>query len=448
MVMFKKFFLLVVFSFFSIKCFAQLKINFNEYTLDNGLHVILHQDKSAPVVAIAVLYHVGSKNERKGKTGFANLFEHLMFGKTKDIPAGQYYKMVRDAGGQLNAGTSQDRTVFYETLPSNQLALGLWLESERMQFLTIDSSSVKAAINIISNERVQRFSNRPYGDALEEIFKHSYKVYPYSWVPVEPLQYVDKASINEIKDFYKTYYVPQNATLSISGDINFDRTKEMVDKYFGGIPKGKIKIIRPDAVEPPQIKEIVDTVFENVKLPAIIEAYHIPAFTSKDFLPLYMIATYLSSGKNSKLYKSLVEKQHLASEVEAYSSGLEAPGLFVMLGVTQKKVDPDVLKISMNTEIDSLRNHLLSEDELQKLKNLISERFIDANSSNAGLAENLAEFSALYGNTNLINTNLQSYLSITSKDIKKAANKYLQKNNRIVLYYLPISGATNKEGGK
>jgi len=446
--MLKKIFLLIIFSFSSIKCFAQLKINFIEYSLNNGLHVILQKDKSAPVVAIAVLYHVGSKNEQKGKTGFANLFEHLMFIETKDIPAGQYYKMVRDAGGELNAGTSQDRTVFYETLPSNQLALGLWLEAERMQFLTIDSSSVKVAGNIITNERVQRFTNRPYGDALDQIFKHSYKVYPYSWVPVEPLQYVDKASINEIKDFYKTYYVPQNATLSISGDINVDRTKEMIDKYFGGIPKGKIKIIRPDAVEPSQIKEAIDTVYENVKLPAIIEAYHIPSFTSKDFFPLYMIATFLSSGKDSKLYKSLIEKQHLASQVEAYSFGLEAPGLFVMLCVTQKNIDPDVLKIAMNTEIDSLRNHLISENELQRLKNLISERFIDANSSNAGLAENLAEFSALYGNTSLINTNLQGYLSITSKDIKKAANKYLKKNNRTILYYLPVSNAANVEGGE
>ena len=446
--MLKKILLLVVFSFFSIKCFGQLKIDFTEYTLDNGLHVILHQDESAPVVAIAVLYHVGSKNEQRGKTGFANLFEHLMFGKTRDIPAGQFYKMVRDAGGELNAGTSQDRTVFYETLPSNQLTLGLWLEAERMHYLTIDSLSVKAAKNIITNERVQRFTNRSYGDAIEQIFKHSYKVYPYSWVPVEPLQYVDKASINEIKDFYKTYYVPQNATLSISGDINIDHTKEMIDKYFGGIPKGKIKIIRPNAVEPPQVKEIIDTVYENVKLPAIIEAYHIPSFTNKDFSPLYMMATFLSSGKDSKFYKSLIEKQHLASQAEAYSYGLEAPGLFVVLGVAQKNVDPDILKLAMNTEIDSLKNHLLSEGELQKLKNLISERFIDANSSDAGLAENLAEFSALYGNTNLINTNLQSYLSITSKDIKNAANKYLQKNNRIVIYYLPVSGTTNAEGGE
>jgi len=446
--MLKNIILLIIFSFFGTECFAQLKINFTEYSLDNGLHVILHKDNSAPVVAIAVLYHVGSKNEQKGKTGFANFFEQLMFAGTKDIAPGQYYKYVRDAGGELNANTSQDRTIFYETLPANQLDLGLWLESERMHYLIIDSSSVKTARELINRERLRKFNNRPYSDVLEQIFRHSYKIYPYSWVPVEPIQYIDKASIKEIKDFYKTYYVPNNATISVAGDIDIDKTKELINKYFSSIPKGENKIYRLSVIEPKQTKEIVDTVYENVKMPAVIEAYHIPAFTNKDFFSLYMIAALLSSGKNSRLYKSLIEKRHLAEQAEAHSFGMEAPGLFVLLGITEKNVDPDVLKIAMNTELDKLKDHLISKNELQRLKNLTAEKFIEANSSDAGLAENLAEFSALYGNANLINTNLQSYLNITPGDIKNAAVKYLGKNNRVVLYYLPVSAKTSGKGGE
>ncbi len=444
--MLKNIFMLIIFSFLGIRCFGQLKINYTEYSLDNGLHIILHQDNSAPVAAIAVLYHVGSKNEEKGKTGFANCIEHLMFAGTKDIAPGQYYKYVREAGGELNANTSQDRTIFYETLPSNQLALGLWLESERMQYLKIDSFSVETAKKIIQQERMQRFTNQPYGDVLQQIFKYSYKVYPYSWVPLEPSQYVDHASIDEIKNFYNTYYVPNNATLSIAGNIDIDQTKKLVNEYFENIPKGLNEIIRPGVVEPKQNKEIVDTVYENVKFPAVIEAYHIPAFTNKEFFPIYMIANLLSSGKDSRLYKSLVEKRHLAAQVEAYAFGLEAPGLFVILGVANKDVNPDILEIALNKEIDKLKNQQISYEELQKLKNLIASRFVEANSSQAGLAENLAEFHALYGNTNLINTNLNSYLGVTAKDIKNTAEKYLQKNNRVVLYYLPVS-SQSKTGG-
>jgi len=440
------FVLIPLFFVISLSGKAQVKINFTEYDLNNGLHVILHQDKTAPIVAISVLYHVGSKNEQKGKTGFAHFLERLMFAGTKDIKPGQYYELVRDAGGELNANTSQDRTIFYEVLPSNQLDLGLWLESERMQYLKIDSSSVETTRKIIQQERMRRFTNQPYGDVLQQIFKHSYKVYPYGWVPLEPAQYVDHASIDEIKNFYNTYYVPNNATLSIAGNIDIDQTKKLVNEYFENIPKGANEIIRPSAVEPIQNKEIIDTVYESVKFPAVIEAYHIPAFTNKEFFSIYMIANLLSSGKDSGLYKSLVEDRHLAQQVEAYSFGLEAPGLFVTLGVANKDVDPNVLEIALNKDMDKIKNQLISKGELQELKNLIASRFVDANSSQAGLAENLAEFHALYGNTDLINTNLQSYLSITPKDIKNAAEKFLQKNNRVVLYYLPVSSQSNMGG--
>ncbi len=425
--------------------FSQVKINFTEYDLDNGLHVILHQDKSTPIVAIAVLYHVGSKNEKPDRTGFAHFFEHLMFSGSKYIPRGEYYKMIQNAGGQLNANTTQDRTLYYEILPSNQLSLGLWMESERMLHLKIDSMSVETQRKVVKEERKQRFDNQPYGSVFENIFKYAYKVYPYKWVPIGSVQYIDKATLSEFINFYHTYYVPQNATLSISGDINIEKTKELIKEYFGDIPKGTKKIYRPDVVEPPQTAEVVDTVYDNIRLPAVIEAYHIPAIGTKDFYPLDMLTTLLAVGKSSRLYKAVVDSEQKAVDVEAFSFGLEAPGLFISLGIANTGVNASDLENSIDDQIAKVKNTLISDEELQKLKNLIESRAVSAVSTDAGIAENLAEYHVIYGNTDLINSNIQRYLDVTKQDIQRVANEYLKKENRVVLFYLP-KALQNKEG--
>ena len=425
--------------------FSQVKINFTEYDLDNGLHVILHQDKSTPIVAIAVLYHVGSKNEKPDRTGFAHFFEHLMFSGSKYIPRGEYYKMIQNAGGQLNANTTQDRTLYYEILPSNQLSLGLWMESERMLHLKIDSMSVETQRKVVKEERKQRFDNQPYGSVFENIFKYAYKVYPYKWVPIGSVQYIEKATLSEFINFYHTYYVPQNATLSISGDINIEKTKELIKEYFGDIPKGTKKIYRPDVVEPPQTAEVVDTVYDNIRLPAVIEAYHIPAIGTKDFYPLDMLTTLLAVGKSSRLYKAVVDSEQKAVDVEAFSFGLEAPGLFISLGIANTGVNASDLENSIDDQIAKVKNTLISDEELQKLKNLIESRAVSAVSTDAGIAENLAEYHVIYGNTDLINSNIQRYLDVTKQDIQRVANEYLKKENRVVLFYLP-KALQNKEG--
>jgi len=425
--------------------YSQVKINFTEYDLDNGLHVILHQDKSTPIVAITVLYHVGSKNEKPDRTGFAHFFEHLMFSGSKYIPRGDYYKMVQNAGGQLNANTTQDRTLYYEILPSNQLALGLWMESERMLHLKIDSISVETQRKVVKEERRQRYDNQPYGSVFENIFKDAYKVYPYKWVPIGSVQYIDQATLPEFMDFYHTYYVPQNATLSIAGDIDIDKTKELIKEYFGSIPKGTKEMYRPNVVEPPQTTEVVDTVYDNIQLPAVIEAYHIPAVGTKDFYPLDMLTTLLAVGKSSRLYKAVVDSEQKAVDVEAFSFGLEAPGLFISLGIANKGVEANDLQNSIDEQIEKVKSNLISDEELQKLKNLISTRAVGSVATDAGIAENLAEYHVIYGNTDLINTNLQRYLDVTKEDIKRAADQYLTKENRVVLIYLPKS-LQQKEG--
>src|SRR5690606_21139581 len=241
-----------------LTAFAQTKSNkieFTEYTLPNGLHVILHQDNSTPNVAVSVLYHVGSKNEVKGRTGFAHFFEHLMFEGTENIERGKYMNMVQSAGGSLNANTSFDRTYYYELLPSNQLALGLWMEAERMVGAKVDEVGVETQRKVVQEEKRMRVDNQPYGTILENTFGLAYTEHPYKITPIGTFEDLNNAKIEEFRDFYKTFYVPNNATLSIAGDININDTKKLIEQYFAKIPKGTQEIPRPNVVEPAQTEE-------------------------------------------------------------------------------------------------------------------------------------------------------------------------------------------------
>ena len=281
------------------------KVKYTEYDLSNGMHVILHEDHSTPIVAVTVLYHVGSKNEDPQRTGFAHFFEHLMFEGSQNIKRGEFMKTVQNAGGELNANTSFDRTFYYEVLPSNQLELGLWLESERMLHAKIDSIGVETQRKVVKEELKQRNENTPYGSILNESFGHAFVQHPYRWTPGGSPEYINKASLQEFVDFYKMYYVPNNATISIAGDINVSQTKQLIEKYFGTIPKGKSPIVRPSIVEPLKTAEVRDTVFDNIQLPAVVMAYHIPAQGTPDYYAVNMLTTLLSQGKSSRMQKQL-----------------------------------------------------------------------------------------------------------------------------------------------
>ena len=426
--------------------YAQNKIDFTEYDLANGMHVILHQDESTPIVAVTLMYHVGSKNEQPDRTGFAHFFEHLMFEGSPNIPRGEYFKIVQNAGGQLNANTSFDRTFYYEILPSNQLELGLWLESERLLHLKIDSVGVETQRKVVIEERHQGLDNQPYGSILEETFKRAFKKHPYHWIPIGSAQYIDKATIDEFMNFYKTFYVPQNVTLSIAGDINIDDTKILIDKYFGGIPAGTKNIYRPDVVEPPQTIEIRDTVYDNIQLPLVLQAYHMPAQGTPDYYALNMLTTILSTGQSSRFYKQLVDTEQKAVQAGSIPFALEDPGLFITYGICNAGVKANDLEASMDKELEKVKNQLITEEEFQKIKNQVKNNFVSQNSTDAGMAENLATYHVFFGNTNLINTNLDNFMNVTREDIKRVAGKYLTKQNRVVLYYLPKSEEPKKEG--
>lgn len=437
--------LALMLAFFStgIMYAQQGNIKFTEYGLPNGLHVILHQDNTTPIVAVTILYHVGSKNEVEGRTGFAHFFEHLMFEGSPNIPRGEYFKITQSAGGTLNANTSQDRTFYYELLPSNQLELGLWLESERLFHLRIDSTGVETQRAVVKEERKQSYDNRPYGSLIEETMSHAYKVHPYKWTPIGFPQDINQATLQEFKDFHDTYYVPNNATLSIAGDIDIEATKKLVEKYFGDIPRGTKPLYRPSVVEPPQTAEVRDTVYDNIQLPAVIIAYHMPAQGTPDSYALSMLTTLLSDGESSRLSKSVVDKQQLGLQVMAFPFALEDPGLFLTFGLVNMGVSPDVLEKAILDEFEKVKTEEIGDVEFKKLQNKTENDFVTGNSTMAGIAENLANYHVYFGDANLINTEIDRYMKVTKEDLKRVANQYLTKENRVVLYYLPKSKAQN-----
>ncbi|MDP4192449.1 MAG: pitrilysin family protein [Bacteroidota bacterium] len=439
-------FIIIIISFSSIIIPQDRKIVFTEYDLENGLHVILHQNNSTPIVAITVTYHVGSKNEQLDRTGFAHFFEHLMFEGSDNIKRGEYFQLVQNAGGELNASTSFDQTVYYEELPSNQIELGLWLESERMLHLKIDSIGVETQRGVVKEERKQRLENQPYGSILEQTFSHAYKQHPYRWTPIGSVQYIDKAKLSEFMEFYKTFYVPNNAVLSISGDFETGKMKEIIKKYFSDIPKGTKPIFRPSIIEPKQTSLVKDTVYDNIQLPAVIKAFHIPAQGTDDYYALNMLTTLLSSGQSSRFYKQIVDKQQKALFVGSFPFSLEDPGLFLVYSICNVGVSANQVDSLINKEILKVQSDLIDQKEFEKLRNQVENDFVGNKETNLGIATSLANYYLFFkGNTNLINTELERYMKVTREDIKRVANEYLTDRNETLLYYLPKSAKVARE---
>jgi len=371
------------------------------------------------------------------KPGFAHFFEHLLFEGSDNIGRGEFAKYVEKAGGTLNANTSWDRTYYYEILPSNQLELGLWLESERMLHAKVDSTGIETQRQVVKEERRQRIDNQPYGTMIEEMFKRAYKTHPYRWPIIGSMAHLDAAVESDYVNFYKNFYVPNNAVLAIAGDIKKEDAKALIEKYFGTIPKGKNDIPRPTVIEPPLTKEIRDTIYDNVQLPAIFQGYRIPAQGTPDYYAVDMLAKLLSSGQSSRMHKALVDEQQKAVATGNFPISLENPGLALCYGIPNMGVDPKDLEKGMDDEIAKVQTQLITDEEFQKLRNQIENDFVSANTSMAGIAENLANYRMYLGDTKLINEEINRYMRVTKEDLKNAANKYFNKNNRVVLYYMP-----------
>lgn len=417
--------------------FNAQQIKFEEYDLPNGLHVILHQDNSAPVVTTSVMYHVGAKDEAAGRTGFAHFFEHLLFEGTKNIKRGEWFKIVSSNGGSNNANTSPDRTYYYETFPSNNEQLGLWMEAERLRHPVINQIGVDTQREVVKEEKRLRMDNQPYGGLFNAILTTLFKKHPYKGTVIGSMEDLNSAKLEEFNAFFKKYYIPNNATLVVAGDIKPEQTKKWINEYFGSIPKGT-PVTRNFPKETPITQEFEETIYDaNIQIPAYIFAYRTPAGNERDAYILSMLGSYLSKGKSSVLYKKLVDNEKKALAVEAFNLGLVDHSIFAFFAIPMGNTSKDVLKKDIDAEIKKLQTDLISEEDYQKLQNQVENDFVNANSSVEGIANTLADSYLLKGNTNLINEEINIYRSITREDLRNAAKKYLNSNQRAIINYLP-----------
>ncbi|MBO3700868.1 pitrilysin family protein [Roseivirga sp. E12] len=452
--MIKKFSFLMMFCVaFSFASRGQ-NIKYEEFDLDNGLHVILHQDNSTPIVTVSVLYHVGSKNEPEGRTGFAHFFEHLMFEGSPNIGRGEYFKIIEAAGGSLNANTSPDRTFYFQTLPSNQLELGLYMESERMLHAKIDSTGIATQKEVVKEEKRQGVDNQPYGTILEKMLKNAYAGTNYEWSPIGSFEDIDAATDKDFVDFYEIFYVPNNATLSIAGDFETEEAKKLIEAYFGEIKRGTKTIPRPSITAPKLDGKVEETVFDNVQLPAVIQGYRMPPQGTEDYYALQLVTQLLSGGQSSRFQKVLVDEKRMALGVQVVPLALENGGLFINFALPNQGYEVGDLEKEMDILIEEIKNDLVPEREFQKLMNQIENNFISGYGSVQSIAESLANYHVYFGDAELINTEIERYRKVSREDLMKVAKKYFVPENKVVLTYRPKSeqekpteAKIKKEGG-
>ena len=418
---------------------ATPRIQFEKYTLPNGLEVILHEDHSTPIVAVDTWYHVGSGDEQVGRTGFAHLFEHIMFMGSQHVPVGVFDQMLEAAGGDNNGSTTEDRTNYYEILPSNALPLALWLDSDRMGFLlpTMDLAKVNLQRDVVKNERRQRVDNVPYGRADEVILAALYpKSHPYSWPVIGSMTDLSAASLTDVQNFFKTYYAPNNATLTIAGDFDPATTKKLVSQYFGGIARGPA-ITRRTTVPPVLIPRDTFLVLEDrVQLPRLFYTWHSVKDFSKDDAALDILAQVIAGGKNSRLYKKLVYELQVAQNVGAFQDGGRLDGKF-QIDVTpkpgQKVADIDKL---VEEEITNVINNGITTRELQREQNSYKARFLNRLSSVFGKADRLNYYNYIVGNPDYVQQDAARYDHVTRADVQRVARTYLGRP-KIVLTVVP-----------
>ncbi len=421
---------------------GQLDIKFEKYTLPNGLQVILHEDHSVPIVAVNIWYHVGSAREKPGRTGFAHLFEHMMFQGSQNVAKGGHFGSLQDAGGTLNGSTANDRTNYWENIPSQFLELALYLESDRMGFLlpAMTQDKLDNQRDVVKNERRQSYENRPYGRADETIAAMLYEPsHSYSWPVIGSMTDLSAAALDDVKEFFTFYYAPNNASLVVAGDINPAQTKEWIAKYFSGVPRGK-DVEKVKVNQPAKNVAKSQTMEDRVQLPRLYLTWHSTPQSGEDDATLDIVADILAGGKNSRLYKSLVYDKQTAQSVIAYQDSREVAGLF-QIEVTAK---PGVTLVEMekgvNEQIAKLQNDGVTEREIQRSKNSTKANFIYRLQSVGGFggkADQLNRYNVMWGDPGSFNKDLARYENVTAKDVQRAAKKYLTAE-RVALSVVPM----------
>ena len=419
--------------------FAQIKINFEQYKLSNGMAVILHEDHSAPLAAVVVMYHVGSKNEREKRTGFAHLFEHMMFQGSEHVGDDQHFKLLQEVGANLNGFTTEDGTTYYEVVPSNHLELGLYLESDRMGFLlpAMTQEKLDNQRDVVKNERRQNVDNRPYGTADEKISKAMYPpTHPYSWPVIGYMEDLSAASLEDVKEFFRTYYAPNNACLVVAGDFEPAEAKQMIEKYFATLPRGK-DIERPKAIPVTLTEEKRMTFEDKVQLPRVYLSWHSPQNNTREDAVLSVLGRILSSGKTSRLYKSLVYEKQIAQSSNAFQNSSEIAGLFQVQITAKPEKTLTEMEMAASAIIDDVLKNGVTENEIEKAITGIEAQVVNGAARVQGKAVSLATYYSYTGDPNNINKQMDFYKGITPQEVLAVAKKYLTQP-KMVLSIVPL----------
>jgi zinc protease len=409
-------------------------VEFTRHVLPNGLRVLLNEDFTTPLVAVNILYEVGSRDEHSSKTGFAHLFEHLMFEGSKNIP--DFDGPLQSAGGENNAFTTNDHTNFYEIMPAENLETALWLESDRMLSLKIAQKTLAIQRKVVVEEFKETCLNEPYGDYWHYISDMAYTEHPYRW-PVIGLvpEHIENAALQDVKDFFKTWYVPNNAILSISGKINTQETLELVEKWFGNIPSR----VLPSRVLPQESKplgKINKEINAAVPLPALFMAFRTPARNHPDFYAVDLLSDILANGQSSRLYRRLLKEKQIFSSIDAYLTATLDPGLLIIEGKPSEGISLEVAMKAINEELNELKNTPIETRELEKIKHRYESTVVFSETSALNKAQNLGFYESL-GDANLINSEVDLYLSITSEELLQSANSIFSQENVAILTYHP-----------
>jgi zinc protease len=410
-------------------------LEFKEFKLDNGLNVVLSEDNTIPSVALNICYHVGSKDEELNKTGYAHLFEHLMFDGSPNIPKGEYEKLTNKAGGENNAYTTEDKTNYYLLLPSNQLELGFWLESDRMSGCIVNKESLNTQKKVVIEEKKLNFDNRPYGTVSLEFAPKLFSGSGYGWDTIGNASDIRKATLEDIMSFFGKYYVPNNAVISLAGSFKTEEAVKMIEKYFGNIKPGSA--INRNKKVPIHSGEIRETLYDKIQCTGIFIGYRIPPENSKEFFVFEILAEILSGGDSSRLHKNLVYENQIASEAGCWVDAKEFAGVLYLYAILLPGAGVSAAEEEIDNIINSINTEGIKEWELQKAKNRKETKSHYRKQFILTKADMLAHYKTFYNDPGLINTNIENYLSINKEEVQRFSKKFLCAENRVELIYQP-----------
>ena len=413
------------------------KLQYQITTLPNGLRVILSEDHSTPIVHVSVWYHVGSKNERAGRTGFAHLFEHMMFKGSKNVEPESHTSIIAGVGGQSNAYTTEDITVFWQTLPAHYMPLALWMEADRMATLRVDEAAFRREREVVKEERRMRIENQPYGRLSEIIYDNSFLTHPYKHPTIGSMADLEAASIADVRDFHRTYYVPENATVTIVGDFDSAQALQMVTQYFGRVPKATRPVPRDIPTEAPMTRERRAVIEEAWPLPAVVVAYHITYDGHPDSYPLHVTSKILSDGQSARISRELIYNRRLC--LTAFGSGniTEHPNLFFAVCIVQPGQTPEAAEKALIAEFDKLKTGGVTEQEMQRSQNQWARDYILSRESNEEKATHLAHAAVIHNDITTADGEFDIFMKTTAADVQRVARTYFNDTNRVVLHILP-----------